>query len=76
MLILHNVSYSYVKFALPTFAYYKVGPLPVINGVITPISRVITLFITSRGPPCNNLKFSEMYTLCRITSVNIARQYY
>ena len=31
---------------------YKVGPLPVINGVITPISRVITLFITCRGPPC------------------------
>ena len=41
-------------------------PLPVINGVITPISRVITPvpfirpfirvippFITSRGPPCN-----------------------
>ena len=22
--------------------FYKVGPLPVINGVITPISRVIT----------------------------------
>ncbi len=54
---------------LKTTATYKVGPLPVINGVITPISRVttpvthwfsaiyrgpITLFITCRGPPCRH----------------------
>ena len=39
---------------------YKVGPLPVITGFITPITRpfirpfigVITPFITARGPPC------------------------
>ena len=49
---------------------YKVGPLLVINGLITPISRVITpvayLFsaiygiitpvITSRGPLCRDMK--------------------
>ena len=28
------------------------GPLSFLNGVITPISRVITPFITSTGPPC------------------------
>ena len=45
------------------------GPLPVVNGVITPISRVknmcpiirrfivffLTLFITTRGPPCTTV---------------------
>ena len=39
--------------------YYKVGPDPVLNGLITPENGVITLligpitpFITGRGPPC------------------------
>ena len=32
----------------------KVGPQPVLNGVRPPISRVITPFITSRGPPCRD----------------------
>ena len=31
------------------------GPLPVISGVTTPISRVITPFKASRGPPCRAL---------------------
>ena len=37
------------------------GPLPVISGVITLISRVITPFITSRGPPCKCRKIYQSH---------------
>ena len=57
------------------FLNYKVGPLLVITGVITPISRVITpvshLFSAiyrayiftynwARGPPCRNKDFATL----------------
>ena len=59
----------------PSVSLHKVGPLPVISGVITPISRVITpdthlfsaiyrgpitLSITTRGPPCRHFPLPEL----------------
>ncbi len=55
---------------------YKVGPLPVINGVITPISRVITLFITCRGPPWGiPLKLSESISFVFFCQLNKQTRY-
>ena len=56
---------------------YKVGPLLVINGVITSISRVMTPpFTTSGGPPCICSFFVGFRGVTTNTTIEIGKQHY